>query len=62
MEGRRRAALLLGTGVVIGVLVTLFWPFGRSYEQCMIDKMRGQPPGGLVHAYGLWKHLPQNNR
>ena len=59
--GRGRVALLVGAGIVIGVLATLLWPGARSYEQCMVDKMRGQPPGLITTAYELCKHLPQKN-
>ena len=66
-----RDIMLLVAGVAIGALSVLLWfatqasqtvATYESYEQCMLDKTRGQRPGALLWAEPLCDAFPKKRR
>jgi hypothetical protein len=57
--------VLLVAGFVIGVLGVLLWFATQtavtyeSYEQCLLDKTRGQAPGAIIWADPLCSSFPK---
>jgi hypothetical protein len=55
----KREILFVAVGLAVGAGVVLLLSRGPStYEQCMLDNMRGQPSGAYMVAYRLCNQLP----
>lgn len=57
-----RDFILIAAGMIAGVLMMSLWPSTYTYEQCMIDKMRGQPINSTLNAHAVCAAYPQKTR